>query len=278
MSGDLLLPEQILLTFGANHAFDIVIRHLTELGDTVLVDDPGYYPLFGKLRLARVRAVGVRRLPDGPDPDDLEAKLAEFRPKAFFTQSLAHNPTGGTLTRCRASRGARRRAAWHDDRGMRPFRRYPAGRQPRLAALDGLQRVISVGTFSKTLSASLRVGYVAAAPSVVEALNDLKMLTVVSTSSFAEQFIAHLINGGHYLRHLRRLRSRIDTATATAVANMAAAGWHVRCRPEAASTSGSRFRRASTRRICATAPRHREFFWRLARSFARAGPVAGIPR
>jgi DNA-binding transcriptional MocR family regulator len=221
-------PDQVLLTFGANHAFDIVIRHLTEVGDTVLVDDPGYYPLFGKLRLARVRAIGVRRLPDGPDPDDLEAKLAEFRPKAFFTQSLAHNPTGGTLSPAVAHRvvlAAERHGATIVE--CDPFADILPATSPRLAALDGLRRVIYVGTFSKTLSASLRVGYVAAPPPVVEALNDLKMLTVVSSSGFAERFVTHLINGGHYLRHLRRLRSRIDMATATAITNLADAGWPV---------------------------------------------------
>lgn len=221
-------PEQVLLTFGANHAFDIVIRHLTEAGDTVLVDDPGYYPLFGKLRLARVRALGVRRLASGPDPDDLEAKLAEFRPKAFFTQSLAHNPTGGTLSPAIAHRvvlAAERHGVTIVE--CDPFADILPVTSPRLAALDDLRRVIYIGTFSKTLSASLRVGYVAAGPAMIEALNDLKMLMVVSTSGFAERFVAHLIHGGHYLRHLRRLRARIDKGTETAVANLAAAGWPV---------------------------------------------------
>jgi DNA-binding transcriptional MocR family regulator len=221
-------PEQVLLTFGANHAFDLVIRHLTEPGDTVLVDSPGYYPLFGKLRLARVRGVGVQRLPDGPDPDDLEAKLAEFRPRVFFTQSLAHNPTGGTLSAAVAHRvvlAAERHGVTIVE--CDPFADVLPGMSPRLAALDGLRRVIYVGTFSKTLSASLRVGYVAAAPFLVEALNDLKMLTVVSTSGFAERFVAQLINSGHYRRHLRRLRDRIDVATTTAVQNLAIAGWPV---------------------------------------------------
>jgi DNA-binding transcriptional MocR family regulator len=55
-------PEQVLTTRGANHALDLVIRHIAEPGDTVLVDDPGYYPLLGKLQLARLRAMSVRRL------------------------------------------------------------------------------------------------------------------------------------------------------------------------------------------------------------------------
>lgn len=67
-------------------------------GDTVLVDEPGYYPLFAKLALAQVWIVGVQRMPDGPDVDDLAAKIQSERPKLFFTQSLGHNPTGGSIT------------------------------------------------------------------------------------------------------------------------------------------------------------------------------------
>jgi DNA-binding transcriptional MocR family regulator len=47
-------PEQILLTFGANYALDLIIRRFLVANDTVLVDDPGYYPLFAKLKLAQV--------------------------------------------------------------------------------------------------------------------------------------------------------------------------------------------------------------------------------
>ncbi|WP_203074815.1 aminotransferase-like domain-containing protein [Falsiroseomonas ponticola] len=221
-------PDQVLTTMGANHALDLVIRHIAEPGDTVVVDDPGYYPLFGKLQLARLRAVGVRRLAEGPDPDELVARLAQHRPKAFFTQSLAHNPTGGTL----APAIAHRVLAAAERHGVTivecdPFADILPAASTRLAALDGLRRVISIGTFSKTLSASLRVGYVAAAPAVVAALNDLKMLTVVSTSTYAERFVAHLIQGGHYLRHLRRLRQRVEAATALAVRQLGEAGWPV---------------------------------------------------
>ncbi len=57
--------EQVLLTFGANHGLDLIVRQYVEPGESVLVDSPGYYPLFGKLRLARARVVGVRRGPEG---------------------------------------------------------------------------------------------------------------------------------------------------------------------------------------------------------------------
>lgn len=206
-------PDGLLLTHGANHGLDLVIRHLLEPGDTVLVDDPGYYPLFGKLTLAKVRIVGVRRNPDGPDLDDLTHKLTTLRPKVFFTQSQGHNPTGSALSPPVAFGLLQAAERWgvlvvEND----AFADILAPTLPRLAALDQLNRVVYVGTFSKTLSASLRCGFVAGHPSIVAALTDLKILTTVATSDFVERFVYNLIQGGQYLRHLRRLRSRVEAA------------------------------------------------------------------
>jgi DNA-binding transcriptional MocR family regulator len=207
--------DQVLLTFGANHGLDLIIRHLLQPGDTVLVDSPGYYPFFGKLRLAQVEVVGVRRNRDGPDLDDLEAQIARHAPKAFFTQSLAHNPTGASITLPIAHRllqVAARNGLFvvEDD----PFADVLTASQPRLAALDQLDRVIYLGTFSKTLSASLRVGYIAASSSISNALTDMKMLTVVNTSGYLERMVSDLIASGQYRHHLKRLRERIRRATA----------------------------------------------------------------
>src|SRR5256885_5157757 len=81
---------------------DLVIRYFVPPGATVLVDEPGYYPLFGKLRLAGAHVVGVPRLADGPDVAALESLLAQHRPRLFFTQSLAHNPTGSDISAAKA--------------------------------------------------------------------------------------------------------------------------------------------------------------------------------
>lgn len=207
-------PDQILLTQGANHALDLVARQMLEPGDTVLVDSPGYYPLFGKLRLSRIAIVGVQRRHDGPDLDDLAAKAAAHKPKLFFTQSLAHNPTGGSITPAVAHRLLR----IADQHGLYvveddPFADVLPAASPRLAALDQLERVIYVGTFSKTLSASLRVGYVAAKRPLIDRLCDVKMLTVVSTSDYVERIVYAFIASGQYLRHLRRLKTLIGEHT-----------------------------------------------------------------
>lgn len=224
--------DQIVLTHGANHALDLIARRLLQPGDTALVDDPGYYPLFAKLRLLRVNIVGVRRLGDGPDLDDLAAKAAAFKPKVFFTQSLAHNPTSGSLSLPSAHRllQVAESHGFHvveDD----PFADILPSSSARLAALDQLRRVIYVGTFSKTLSASLRVGYIAAEPSLAKTLRDLKMVTITSTSEFVERIVYSVIASGQYLRHLRRLKARVATATETAVTRLKEIGIEVPIAP-----------------------------------------------
>ena len=206
-------PRQVLLTQGANHALDLIVRHLLDAGDEVLVDSPGYYPLFGKLKLAKVEMLGVPRLADGPDLDALQALLEKHRPKVFFTQSLAHNPTGGSLSLAKAHR-LLQLAAQHDLQIVEddPFADLMPASAPRLSALDQLERVIYVSSFSKTLSAGLRVGFIAGPLPVINALCDLKMVTVVSTSDFVERVVCQLITSGQYRRHLTRLKARLDAA------------------------------------------------------------------
>lgn len=225
-------PEHILTTMGANHALDLIARQLLEPGDTVLVDSPGYYPLFAKLHLGGVQIVGVRRLVDGPDVEDLNAKAARYRPKIFFTQSQAHNPTGSTLTLSTAHR-ILLAAAQHkflvveDD----PFADILPVDAPRLAALDQLERVIYVGTFSKTLSAGLRVGYLACQATLARSLCDLKMLTIASSGDIAERMLYEFIASGQYLKHLRKLRHRVAQATGQALDVLNDLGLEVFCEP-----------------------------------------------
>jgi len=220
--------SQVLLTQGANHALDLIVRHLLEPGDVVLVDSPGYYPLYGKLKLAKVQMIGVPRLPDGPDMDALAQLAAERRPKAFFTQSFGHNPTGGSISLPKSHR-LLQLAAQHDFLVVEddPFADLMPPSAARLAALDQLERVIYVSSFSKTLSASLRVGYVAAAPEMINALCDLKMVTIVATSEFAERVIHDLIESGQYRKHLVRLRSKLKQAQASALRGLEELGLNV---------------------------------------------------
>lgn len=211
-------PRQIVLTHGANEAMDIVIRYFVPPGATVLVDEPGYYPLFGKLKLAGAHVVGVPRLPDGPDLEALERLLTALRPRLFFTQSVAHNPTGSDLTAAKAFR-VLQLAEKHNLMVVEndPLADFKPTSAPRISALDQLERTIYIGSFSKSFSAALRVGFIACGADLASDLADLKTLIHVSSSEYCERTVDVILSEGHYQRHLNRLRDQISLATQNAI-------------------------------------------------------------
>ena len=89
--------QQILITEGASEGLDLLMRYMLKPGDTAFVEDPGYYNLYGLLKLHGVKLVGIRRLAGGPDLDHLNEMLAQHRPRAFFVNTVFHNPTGTTI-------------------------------------------------------------------------------------------------------------------------------------------------------------------------------------
>src|SRR5437763_151419 len=227
-------PSQLLLTAGATHAFDHVIRYLVAPGDAVLVDDPGYYNLFGHLKLGGARLLPVPRDRDGPDLDVLAALAAAHRPKAYFTMSVLNNPTC-THIQPAISHRLLQLAAQHrfyvveDD----IFADFVESAPPRIAALDRLERTLYIGSFSKTLSSSMRVGFIAAAPPTIDALARMKLLTMITTSEFGERLVYEMLLGGHYRKHVSHIRDRLGARRARMASELERAGWEVYGPPDA---------------------------------------------
>jgi DNA-binding transcriptional MocR family regulator len=222
--------DQILLTCGASQALDLVSRCLLNVGDAVLVDDPGYYNLFGNLRLQGLRLISVPRENDGPDVEALETLAAEHKPKLYFTQSVLQNPTGTTMSHHKAFRVLQAAGA-HDFTVVEDdifSDMYPEA-TPRLAALDQLERVIYLRSFSKTLSGSLRVGFIAANRRLIEDLSDTKMVTCVTTSLFTERLIYRLLTEGYYRKFLARLLERLGDARRNVIAAFERMGMETFC-------------------------------------------------
>ncbi|WP_286899520.1 PLP-dependent aminotransferase family protein [Achromobacter sp. UBA2119] len=225
-------PSQLVLTHGANEAMDLVIRYFLPPGSTVLVDNPGYYPLFGKLKLAGVRMLGVPRLPDGPDVVALESLLQREKPRLFFTQSIAHNPTGSDMSPAKAYKILQLSERYNlmvveND----PLADFKPTSSVRLSALDQLERTIYIGSFSKSFSAALRVGFIACNAALASDLADLKALVHVSSSEYCERMVDVMLREGHYERHLVRLRQRLEAATGQALQVLDSLGAQVFTRP-----------------------------------------------
>jgi DNA-binding transcriptional MocR family regulator len=220
-------PDQILLTAGITQGLELVIRTLCRPGDPVLVENPGYYNLFGLLQVSGLQPLPVPRTPQGPDLDALEALLrAGAAPKVFFLQSLLHNPTGGDLAPAAAHRLLQLAERYNfylaeDD----AYADLAEDGDLRLAALDGWRRVIYLSGFTKTLSAGLRVGFVAAAAPVVEALGRAKLLTSIATSEFVERVVHRVLGEGGYDRFVAGLRTRLAQAQVLWQEDLDRAGW-----------------------------------------------------
>jgi DNA-binding transcriptional MocR family regulator len=234
--------SQILTTAGTSHALDLIVRQYVREGEPVLVEDPGYYNLFGYLRLSGARLLGVPRTAEGPDVGRLRELAARHRPRLFFTQSALHNPTGSSTSPATAYRVMEAARDFdlmviEDD----TYADLDSTLRPRLASLDQLERVIYVRSFSKALSGSLRVGFVAGPESVIERLANLKVLSAISTSLFVEKVIFRLISEGHYRRYLDRLRQRVSAARADALATLSAAGLETFVEPRDGNFLWARF-------------------------------------
>lgn len=203
--------EQILLTGSGTQALDLLCRFLLQPGDTVLLDDPCYFNFQALLRAHRVNVISVPYTPTGPNLALFAEALATHRPRFYVTNSGIHNPTGASLSPQTAHQiltlaTARDLTIIEDD----IFADFETERAPRLAALDGLARVIRIGSFSKTLSASIRCGYIAARPDWIEGLIDLQVATAFGgPSPVAADIVLAVLSDGSYRKHVATLRGRL---------------------------------------------------------------------
>lgn len=218
-------PDQILLTDSGTHALDLVCRFLLQPGDTVLVDDPCYFNFLALLRAHRASAIGVPVTASGPDVTAFAAAVVTHRPRFYLTNAGVHNPTGASLGAATAHRLLAIAEA-HDmviveDDIFADFEHAPA---PRLAALDGLDRTIRIGSFSKSLSAAVRCGHIAARADWIEALADLRIATSMAGSPLAASLLHAVLTDGSYRRHVEAMRARLARATAKVIARLRAVG------------------------------------------------------
>lgn len=227
-------PDQIMLTESGTQAMDLLCRFLLEPGDTVLVDDPCYFNFQALLRAHRAKVVSVPYTPFGPDIELLGQSLTEHRPRLYITNSAIHNPTGATLSPVVAHKVLKLADQFEltiiEDDLFADFERVPS---PRLAAFDGLDRVILIGSFSKTISASIRCGFIAARPEWIEGLIDLKIATSFGGGRLNAELVLAVLGDGGYRKHMEALRGRLAGAMSNVATRLKAIGIEPWLMPEA---------------------------------------------
>ncbi|HYA72010.1 MAG TPA: PLP-dependent aminotransferase family protein [Roseiarcus sp.] len=219
-------PEQIVLTESSTQGVDLALRFLVQPGDTVAVDDPSYFRLLPLLKAHRVNVVAAPLRPEGPDVEALAEVFATHAPRLYLTIAGLNNPTGASLSPTVAHR-VLKLAERHDvviveDEIFADFE--PGAPGVRLAGFDGLERVIQVGSYSKTISAALRCGYLALRPDWVDPIVDLKLATCLSSGHFAAAFLHRMLTEAGYRRHLTALRARLADAMGRTLTRLRAGG------------------------------------------------------
>ncbi|MFN7725502.1 MAG: PLP-dependent aminotransferase family protein [Rubrivivax sp.] len=225
--------NQIVTTVGATHALELVTRTLLQPGDAVLVDEPGWAVDFARLVQAGVRLLPVPRGVDGPDLAVMAALLQAHRPKLYITVSVLHNPTGASLSPAVAHQVLRLAEA-HDLTIVEDdtYTWLAPAHATRLAPLEGLQRTVYVSGFSKILTPQWRVGYLVAAPALVDRLINTKLLGTLSTPNVLEQAVAQCLDQGSLRRHAERVVARLDAARARTERLVLEAGFRFAAPPQ----------------------------------------------
>lgn len=208
--------EQIMVTQGATEALGLIVTaHLREPGETLLIDDPGPFMTQERLAAAGINTIGVERQADGPDVDQLRALCEQHRPRFFFCNSVLQSPTSSSIATHKAFQILRIAEEFdltivEDDAYGDLASPARSGQFARLATLDQLRRVIYIGSFSKTLGAGLRVGFVAAEHDQLQWLALYRHACMASGSTLAERAVYQVLSTGNYRHHCDQLRARLD--------------------------------------------------------------------
>jgi len=226
--------DQVVLTQGVTHGLDMVIRTLLRPGETVIVEQPCYANLLQLLRLNGLRVVAVPRTEAGLDIDELQRLVQAHAPRALFVNTVLQNPSGMSLTMPNAFRLlqlAEQHGFWiiEDDisRDLLP------SHGPLLAALDGGQRVVYLGGYSKVISPSVRVGYVVAHRDVIRDIARTKMAVGLTSPEIMERVVHQVIREGRLRAHIQRTRERLAQAHAQVCRHMDDSGFEIAARPQA---------------------------------------------
>ena len=201
-------PQQIMIVSGSQQALDLSVRVLLNSGDAIWMEEPGYW-------LARhiLTAAGCRIVPVPVDTDGLDVaagiKLCRSARGALVAPSHQY-PLGVTMSasrRLQLLHWARQAGSWIIEDDYDSEYRFESKPIASLQGLDDTSRVIYIGTFSKVLFPSLRVGYLVIPTDLVDHFLAMRHAMDVSPPHLSQAVLADFIAEGHFSRHIRRMRT-----------------------------------------------------------------------
>jgi GntR family transcriptional regulator / MocR family aminotransferase len=195
--------DDMVITSGAQQAIDVIARALLAPGDVVAMEDPGYQPARRLFRSLGARVVGV--------PVDREGIIVDAVPpgvRLLYVTPSHQYPLGVSMSlprrRALLNWAERHGSAIIEDDYDTEFRFGGRPLEP-LQRLDASGRVIYVGSFSKTMLPTLRLGFLVAPASLAEAVQRAKFVTDWHTPLLTQMALATFIEEGAFARHVRRM-------------------------------------------------------------------------
>lgn len=209
-------PEQVIITSGAQQALDLAARIFLSEKDSVFIEDPCYQ----EARSA-FAAIGAKIIPVPVDTEGVNLGAAKQKAKLIYVTPSHQYPLGVTMSlprRLALLEWARTNNSWIIEDDYNSEFRY-AGRP--LASLQGLDqggRVIYVGTFSKTIFPSMRIGCAVVPPDLVGIFTGARALNDTHSSLIDQAILTEFIGDGHFGRHVRRMRTLYEERQQTLIA------------------------------------------------------------
>ncbi len=199
--------EQVILTTGAQAALDLVARVVLDPGDLAWVEDPGYGGARGALLAAGAKLAAV---PVDREGIDVEAGEERCRDARLVVVTPSHQfPTGVTMSlsrRLALLAWARKAGAWIVEDDYDSEYRFSGRPLEALQGLDTAARVIYIGTLSKVLFPSMRVGYLVAPPALVDGFFAARRFIDIHSPLLEQIALTDFFTEGYFARHVRKMR------------------------------------------------------------------------
>ncbi|MGF1514279.1 MAG: PLP-dependent aminotransferase family protein [Elainellaceae cyanobacterium] len=203
--------EQVIIVSGSQQALDLIARLTLDQGDWAAMEDPGYR---GARHCFQRQGADLQGIHVDAEGIDVEALRQCHQPLKLLYVTPSHQfPTGATLPLSRRLSLLQ----WAQDTGTLIVEddydseyRYSGRPAPALQGLDRASTVLYVGTFSKVLAPSLRLGYLVVPPAWVPIVSRAKGLCDRYSPLLEQYALADFITEGHFEAHIRRMRHRYD--------------------------------------------------------------------
>jgi len=198
------LPEQIIVTTGAQAAFDLLARILLDPGDGVWMEEPGYYGAQAAFTVA-----GANVVPLKVDLEGWQMEPPITPPRVIYVTPACQHPLGITMRmdqRLHLLEIAERFDSWVIEDDFDGEYRFQGRPVPAIQSMDGSDRVIYVGTFAKLLFPAMRLGFIVVPPALQKGIPHALSTTGQFAPLLLQAALADFIGEGHMSRHLKRMR------------------------------------------------------------------------